>query len=227
MLFGSMIDKKYITGKREPFFEIAREFFNDKSVVLDVGCGHGSFSNYFEEKDFFLFEGNKQTVNDLIKEGHKNVFLGNLPNLPFDDKQFDLIHCSHVVEHLEIRQFYKTLKEMDRCLKPEGVIVISAPLMWDGFFDDLSHIRPYPPIVFKNYMCSKNTKNRTGQLISSDYEMVKEVYRYFEENPFQGLLNTKNNFFIKLYIFFKKWIHKMGLRKYKKTGYTVVLKKMK
>ena len=226
MQFGNlMINKKYITSKREPFFEIAREFLDDDSVVLDIGCGNGSFSDYFKKKSFFLYDGNKQTVASLKNKGHKYVFHGNLPNLPFSNEQFDLIHCSHVVEHLEIKQFYDSLKEMDRCLKSNGYLIISAPLMWDGFYDDLSHIRPYPPIVFKNYMCNTNTDNRTDSIISSNYTMIKEIYRYFEINSLEGLLNIQKNLLVKLYVLAKRTLVKLGLKQFKKTGYTIVLHK--
>ena len=39
-----MIDKKYLTHSREPFFEIARSIIPANGLVLDVGGGDGSFS---------------------------------------------------------------------------------------------------------------------------------------------------------------------------------------
>lgn len=225
MLYGVMINKKFITGKREPFFEIAREYIGSNSSVLDIGCGNGGFSQYFNRKDFYLFDGNKKTCDFLRDQGHNNVNQGRLPDLPFGEKQFDVIHCSHVVEHLTPENFYATLKEMDRCLKTEGYLIISAPLMWEGFYDDLSHIRPYPPAVFKNYLCKNNKNNRSRDIIASNYIVAKEIYRYFEINPISGVVNSTNNFLVKLYILSKKMLKKIGLRKFRKTGFTIVLQK--
>jgi SAM-dependent methyltransferase len=221
-----MIDKKYITFSREPFFELARPFINKNSLVLDIGSGsEANFSKYFERNDFFLFDGNEETVNKL-KQNFENVQQGSLPNLPYNDNKFDVIHCSHVVEHLTPEILYNTLKEMDRCLKNNGYLIISAPLLWDGFYDDLSHIKPYPPAIFKNYLCSKESNSRTRKLISNNYTVEKEIYRYFEvEHPLRKAINTKGNLFVTLWFKFNGLLHKLGLRYLAKTGFTIVLKK--
>src|SRR5690606_15521311 len=116
--------------------------------VLDIGAGSGLFSKYFKRNDFYLFDGNDITINELKRE-NKNVFQGELPIIPFQNNFFDLIHCSHVIEHLNPDVFYETLKEMDRCLKLGGHLIISAPLIWSGFYNDLSHVRPYNPKVIR------------------------------------------------------------------------------
>lgn len=222
-----MIDKKYITYKREPFFELVRPFLRDDSFVLDIGSGsEANFSKYFKRKDFFLFDGNEETVQKL-NQNFENVQQGSLPNLPYRDSQFDIIHCSHVVEHLTPEILYATLKEMDRCLNDKGYLIISAPLLWDGFYDDLSHIKPYPPTVFKNYLCSNLSNSRSRKLISTSYAVQNEVYRYFEvEPPLRKAINTKGNLFVTLWFKFNGLLHKWGLRYYAKTGYTIVLKKI-
>ena len=221
-----MIDKKYITFNREPFFELARPFIKENSLVLDVGSGsEASFSKYFKRKDFYLFDGNKDTVFKL-KQNFRNVTQGSLPNLPYEDLKFNVIHCSHVVEHLSPEVFYKTLQEMDRCLNINGYLIISAPLLWEGFYNDLSHIKPYPPAIFKNYLCSKTNNSRTRALISNDYIFINEVYRYPEVgHPLRNAINTNGNLLVKLWFKFHGLLHKLGLRHYAKTGYTIVLKK--
>jgi SAM-dependent methyltransferase len=220
------MENKYITFSREPFFELARPYITNESKVLDVGCGSlANFSTYFDRKDFFHFDGNEETVHKL-KQNFENVAQGSLPNLPYDNKQFDLIHCSHVVEHLTPDILYATLKEFDRCLNNEGYLIISAPLLWEGFYDDLSHIKPYPPAVFKNYLCSKQKISRTRELISNNYEVIKEVYRYFEtKNPIYNSINKKGNILVSIYIMLNKLMNKLGFRYLSKTGFTIVLKK--
>ena len=81
---GVMIDKKYATHRREPFFELAKDYINDASKVLDIGSGNGAFSEYCNRNDFYLFDGNLQTI-DFLKERFKNVKHGILPNLSFED----------------------------------------------------------------------------------------------------------------------------------------------
>lgn len=221
-----MLNKKYITFKREPFFELVRPYIDKDTVVLDIGSGsEANFSKYFGRKDFYQFDGNKDTVIKLQKE-FEHVILGNLPILPYENNYFNVIHCSHVVEHLTPEILYATLKEMDRCLNKDGYLIISAPLLWDGFYDDLSHIKPYPPSIFINYLCSKESNSRTRKLISSNYVLEKKVYRFEEVGePLKDTLNTKGNLLVTLWFKLHTQLYKLGLRHYNKTGYTIILKK--
>jgi ubiquinone/menaquinone biosynthesis C-methylase UbiE len=220
------IDKNYATHSREPFFQIAKNLLDGstREKVLDIGAGDGTFAEFCERKDFFLFEGNPETVKSLSKR-FPNVVEGKLPQLPYEDEFFDVIHMSHVIEHLQPEDVYKTLKEMDRCCKHGGAIVISAPLLWSGFYNDLSHIKPYPPESFVKYL-SKVGATATRLLISDKYEVEKTQYRYlpkrsreFEERINHGL---KDKILYKLRYNLNKTV-----RSYELTGYTIVLRKGK
>jgi SAM-dependent methyltransferase len=220
-----MIDLKYATHSREPFFEIAKKHIQPNSVVLDIGAGDGSFSRYCERNDFFLFDGNEKTVQ-WLKEEKLNATFGTLPKLPYQDNFFDLIHCSHVVEHLRPQELYDSLKEMDRCLKNEGFLVISTPLYWDGFFDDLSHQKPYNPFVFIKYLCNKSKGNYSRDHVSSNYEVKKVQYRYRLKDFSETILTTKNGKLAKFsFRILNSISFRIGIKKIEKTGYTLVLKK--
>jgi len=61
-------------------------------------------------------------------------------NILFPDKSFDLIYCSHVLEHvpddaLAMREFY-------RVLKPDGKIILQVPIAGDETFEDISIVDP-------------------------------------------------------------------------------------
>ena len=215
---------KYYTHEREPFFEIANNYISKDSIVLDIGSGVGAFPEHCKRDDFYLFDGNQQTV-DKLKKKYNHVVYGQLPKLPFESEFFDLIHCSHVVEHLEPQVFYETLTEMHRCLKVGGCLVISAPLIWSGFYDDLSHIRPYNPGVYRGYLCEGQKGSRTRKLISTSYKQERLVYRYLPLNDNFIFYSTKSN---KIISFFVKALNKLtskGFSFLEKTGYTIVLKK--
>lgn len=220
-----MIHLKYVTHKREPFFDLARKRIQPDFKVLDVGPGSGFFSEFCKRDDIYQFEGNPKNVEKL-KQKYPNVYEGILPELPFESQFFDLIHCSHVVEHLSPEVFYQTLLSFDRCLKPGGFMVISAPMMWEEFYDDLSHIRPYPPKVFKNYLCRKAGDSRTRSTISDGYIMEEEIYRYRRINPYRDYTARRNDFFFKGIVKLMRFVGDKFIRKYEKTGYTVVLKKL-
>lgn len=225
MQIGSFMNKeKYYTHQREPFFEIANDFISKDSRVLDIGAGAGTFSAYCERDDFYLLDGNQQTV-DILKKKHSYAIFGLLPELPFESDFFDVIHCSHVVEHLEPQVFYETLKEMNRCLKVGGYLVVSAPLMWSGFYNDLSHVRPYNPKVYRNYLCGEQRNSRTRNLISTSYKQEKLVYRYIASDNVFNYYNAKASKLVTYFIKVLNQLKNKGFSFLEKTGYTIVLKK--
>lgn len=219
------VNRIYATMSRLPFYEIALKHIKLNDKVLDIGAGNGSFAEFCKRNDFYLFDGNYQTVQELKKKNY-NAFYGELPNLPFEDNFFDTIHCSHVIEHLTPETFYKTIKEINRCLKPHGYLVISAPLLWEGFYDDLSHIKPYQPWILKKYLTFGTQVNYTRDIIASDYTEIEIVYRLKESDFFEDYYNTNNSIIINLIFKLINLLYRFGLRKYIKTGYTIVLKKM-
>ncbi len=219
-----MIEEKYITQERAPFFEIATDFIEQTSKVLDVGSGGGEFSEFCKRNDFYHFDSNKDTIDALSKK-YKNVYQGELPNLPFPDEFFNVIHCSHVVEHLQPEILFSTLKEFDRCLAGNGNLVISAPLMWNGFYDDLSHVKPYSPIVFKKYLCGSNNSSATRQQVSSNYKVERLQYRYMDSLKGLTFYDSSRSLTSRLFIYIFSKLKSKGLRELVETGFTIVLKK--
>ncbi len=211
----------YMTMAREPFFELARPYINQSSSVLDIGAGDGAFAKHFERNDFYLFDGNPISV-DTLKKDYPNTVLGRLPNLPFEGAFFDVIHCSHVIEHLHPNEFYETLKEIDRCLSTGGTLIISAPLLWEGFYDDLSHVKPYSPSVIERYLSHGDSSNATSEIISDRYKTQKKVYRTYRQPLSQaielGSITTLNKVV-------RKVLHMLKATVIVKNGYTIVLSK--
>lgn len=47
--------------------------------------------------------------------------------LPFEDGEADEIYSSHLIEHFDFREAFDVLKEWQRVLKPEGILIIETP----------------------------------------------------------------------------------------------------
>lgn len=212
------------THDREPFFEIAQYYCDKVARTLDIGAGNGAFARTLKSTEVHLFDGNEQTVQQLCTE-FAHVHLGRLPgSLPFDDGYFGAIHCSHLVEHLQPQDLYSLLQEMDRCLEHNGFIIVSAPLLWQGFYDDMSHVRPYSPQVFMNYLRGGGT-NRTRQVISEDYEVVELRYRYNKlPMPYYDISYSKMWAKRALYRLVN-FARRLSLKRYEVSGFTLVLRK--
>jgi SAM-dependent methyltransferase len=216
--------KPFITGAREPFFQMAKDYVKPESVILDIGSGEGNFAKYLGRKDVYMIDGNQATV-ELLKKEFENIYYGKLPELPFEDNKFDVIHTSHLVEHLTPQELYDLLKEIDRCLKNGGVLVISTPLLWTGFYRDMSHLKPYYPTVFINYLSSAG-HNRTRPIISSKYKVVKTQYRYgYNHSHLKSYYFIRNNLLNIFCYIIQLGIYLTGFRKLEVTGYTIVLEK--
>ena len=221
--------KPFITRAREPFFQMAKDYVEPGSVILDIGSGEGGFAKYLERDDVYMIDGNQATV-ELLKKSLKtfsfeNIQYGKLPELPFEGNKFDIIHTSHLVEHLAPHELYDLLKEIDRCLKPSGVLIVSAPLLWTGFYDDMSHLKPYYPSVFTNYLCSSG-RNRTRMAISSSYKVLKTQYRYwYAHSHLKSHVFIRNKFLNMLCYIIRLGVYLIGFRKLEVTGYTTVLRK--
>jgi ubiquinone/menaquinone biosynthesis C-methylase UbiE len=221
--------RKYSVGGREVFYLLAKEFLpeNKNAVVLDIGSGDGSFVDLVngggEYKNIVLLDSNLESIKKLKGKG-RNVMLYKIPErMPFDDESVDYVHCSHVVEHLCSNDFYGFLKELDRVLKKGAVMVISSPLLWDRFYDDISHMRPYNPSIYSKYLCTSGD-NYSNQSISESYCVVNLSYRYRKISLGDELSSVY--FLFDLFIsVFKNLLSFVGFRRYIKNGYTIVLKK--
>jgi SAM-dependent methyltransferase len=220
--------KRYITHERKPFIELAEKYITPSSRILDVGGGDGEFSRITGRLDTYIFDGNPESVEKL-KTKYPNVQCGILPKLPYENNFFSIIHCSHVVEHLQPFQLYEFLQEADRCLANHGYLIISAPLLWARFYDDLSHVRPYPPLVFKKYLSAGSSWVATRPIISSKYLVREEVFRYDYVEDDKYVIYERISLFFIPFILLHKLAFKVkklfGIRKVEKSGFTIVLQK--
>jgi acetyltransferase-like isoleucine patch superfamily enzyme/ubiquinone/menaquinone biosynthesis C-methylase UbiE len=105
-------------------------YLKNTDIVLDVGCGEGYITNHLSQYcqriigiDYSL-EAIK-TASDLYD---LDFFQMNVTNLEFDDELFDKIICFELIEHLTHIQAQKTLMEIYRVLKKDGLLIGSTPI---------------------------------------------------------------------------------------------------
>jgi len=108
--------------------------------VLDLGAGAGELNRY-------QFKGRVQrmvgidldprvTSNPLLDEG----VLGDVCQLPFADKTFDVAFAVYVLEHIADPERFTA--EVSRVLKPGGVFVCLTP-NWTHYVPMIASITPF------------------------------------------------------------------------------------
>lgn len=126
-------------------FEVSK-LIKKNHFVLDVGCGNGALKKLLPYNRLVGVDVLKDSINLVLKAGYiqaKQVDL-NHEKLPFKNNSFDVIICSHILEHLLFP--IKATQEMRRVLKSNGFLFISSPTRKNPKFDDdYTHIRPFTP----------------------------------------------------------------------------------
>ncbi len=181
---ASVSDIGYFLGK-----------YGEKDLkLLDIGCSDGKKVINFLDKEKFkgiVYIGLDSVYWDEDKNlrpgsSEKRIFVyGDACNLPFSDKEFDIIILSHVFEHIQDSE--KLCFEINRVVKKEGKILVIVPLekggivgfvnrnrnLWKHLRILLAYLRilPYhaisPHVQFKSYKEYKDFFERKFNIIES------------------------------------------------------------
>ncbi len=115
----------------EPMYEevIKRILELKPRNILDVGCGPGSVLVHLKNKNIGLH--GLDISEKMIEEAEKNLGqdvdlrVGDSESMPWLDNSFDIILCNASFHHYP--NPLKSLKEMKRLLKKDGVLIIGEP----------------------------------------------------------------------------------------------------
>ena len=135
--------------------------------VLEVGAGDGSILKLLSDRRFadelYAVEISESGVNQIKAkniERLKSVQLFDGYKLPFEDKSFDLVILSHVLEHVEHERLL--LREIHRVAKQ---VVIEVPKDYRfgaehklAHFLAYGHINLYTPTSLKFLLMTENFK---------------------------------------------------------------------
>ena len=199
--------------------KIALRYMVDCRTILDVGCGEGRFIGH-DPKRIIGVDYNKNSIQ-LCQNERYNVKLARVTELPFKDSSFDAVHCAHVIEHLFPEDVHKLLNEMNRVLKKDGIFCLRAPLLHRGFYHDLTHIKPYYPEAVLHYIKLKEINQTTLESIDGLYKKIKLKYR--SERLFLFVFKTHFRFLRII----SNILYNFGITNFRKTGYMLILKKIK
>jgi len=132
----------FFKSQRDKYFKnILSNHFKNIPLVVDIGCGQGDFLTQAKELRINAegIDDKEFWVTRCVKKGLK-AKKGSIFEIPYDDNSVDGVFLQSVLEHTDP---VKSMKEISRVIKNEGIVAISCPTPEKHFWDDPTHVRPY------------------------------------------------------------------------------------
>ncbi len=184
---------KYSEIKEKIWEELSLYFqkkipINKNDKVLDIGSGYCYFINNIKAKEKHALDKSKIPFSKAKKDVITHVT--DCRNLSiFEKDYFDVVFCSNILEHLEIKDVFNVIEQIHSILKKGGKIVVLSPnyyYAYREYFDDYDH---------KSILTHKNMKD----ILNSCNFYIEKFYPKFL--PFSAN-ETKifNKFLFKFYL---------------------------
>ena len=126
-------------------------FFENCSLILDVGCGKGEFLQLCREHGLEAvgIDFSEEKVNCCLQNNLRAHRADVFSYLSQNDLSFDGIMCSHLIEHLSPERFLGLTRLVSERLRIGGTFVVLTPnprslrTQLHHFWKDLTHCRFY------------------------------------------------------------------------------------
>ena len=130
ILFNLMQSHFYVSKSR--LHKNARRFFPLlQGRVLDVGAG---------SQPFRIYLGRSVAYTSMdINEAKSPDIVGSVLDMDLDPETFDAVICTEVLEH--VPDPLKTLCNINRVLKPDGKLYLTAPMTWGLHYEPHDYYR--------------------------------------------------------------------------------------
>ena len=133
--------------------------------VLEVGAGEGSILNWLSQWNFCpdlncveISESGIELIKSKNIKNLNDVLLFDGYKIPYPDNHFDLVICSHVLEHVEHERIL--LREIKRVSRYQ---IFEVPIDFSFYVDrklehflSYGHINIYTPSLFRFLLKSEN-----------------------------------------------------------------------
>ena len=165
---------------------IDKQIKNNKKIlkVIDLGCGIGDFTLDLAKRypqfnkiigvdildEIIEIARKKEEISDKV-----TIFKGDLLNLEFDDRSFDLSICINVFHHIHPKDFEKAVKELSRITDKYVILEIRNKKNYFNFYYKYFAL----PFYYKNLpvtACSIEEVNNMFELHNFKPVIAKGIY---------------------------------------------------
>ena len=145
--------------------------------MMDFGCGAKPYKKLFSKVNEYI--GVDVELSGHCHENEDIDVYYDGKTLPFEDNSFDSIFSSEVFEH--VSNLEEILNELNRVLKPEGMMLVTVPFVWN------EHEAPYDYVRYTSYGIKRILRshgfvikrlNKSASYIEMIYQLKAEYVRY-------------------------------------------------
>lgn len=168
--------RNFLEGGFKSQKKILREHFNPglNENVLDIGCGTGEFSVFFNPTNYTGIDTEKKYIEYALKKYKGRFLVADAANLPLEDHSFDKAMIIGLLHHMNDKECEMVLTEAKRVLKPGGHLLVMEDVHEEktGFFargihslDQGKYIRKsseYATLLKKQFILTKNFYTKSG-----------------------------------------------------------------
>ena len=154
-----------------------------KGKILDIGCGNGEFLSGLQKYgwDTYGVEISPKAC-EIAKRVGINVFCGELFQAKYTSEFFDVIVMNQILEHVHSPSSH--LKEINRILKPKGLLIISVPNI--DSFESKIFKEKWTCLDVPRHLYHFNLKTLTPLLQKHNFEIIEVKSKVFGL-PFSGI----------------------------------------
>ena len=114
-------------GLKDIRFDDVEEEIGPGGSIIDVGCATGMLLEYMKGRGWRTLgiEVCAPAARYGIENRKVDIHIGPLESAALPDSSFDVVHCSHLIEHLNSPSLF--IKDVYRILKPGGYFIVTTP----------------------------------------------------------------------------------------------------
>lgn len=95
--------------------------------ILDAGCGTGALAEKMSAYGDVKAIDMSEDALSICRQRGVPALMADIQSIPFSDNTFDIVTSVDVIYHRNVADDVKALSEIQRVLKPKGVLIMRVP----------------------------------------------------------------------------------------------------